>query len=115
VPRYSRFHTVSFMTCAVALYERLGYRRAPEFDFDWAARFGRSGAAPITAIAFLRHLTWMRADVDGVRHPRCTAESVHPKPRIPPMTKTSAMTIHNPHSTDQRARLLPWAVQRSSG
>ena len=49
------------MTGAIALYERLGYDRAPEFDFDWAARHGGSGAAPITAITFLRHLTPMRA------------------------------------------------------
>ena len=55
------FHTHSYMTGAISLYERLGYRRAPEFDFDWAARHGGSGAAPITAIAFLRHLTPMRA------------------------------------------------------
>jgi len=55
------FHTVSFMTGAISLYERLGYRRAPEFDFDWAARHGGSGAAPITAVAFLRHLAPMRA------------------------------------------------------
>jgi GNAT superfamily N-acetyltransferase len=58
------FHTASFMTSAIALYERLGYRRAPEFDFDMAARFGRSGAAPITAIAYLRHLTRTRARVE---------------------------------------------------
>ena len=50
------FHTASFMTGAIALYERLGYHRAPEFDFDMAARFGQSGAAPITSIAYLRHL-----------------------------------------------------------
>ena len=50
------FHTASFMTGAIALYERLDYHRAPEFDFDMAARFGRSGAAPITSIAYLRHL-----------------------------------------------------------
>jgi GNAT superfamily N-acetyltransferase len=55
------FHTVSFMTGAIALYEGLGYCRAPEFDYDWAARHGGSGAALITAIAFLRHLTPMRA------------------------------------------------------
>src|SRR6516164_7413866 len=35
------FHTASFMTGAIALYERLGYRRAPQFDFDLAARFSR--------------------------------------------------------------------------
>ena len=67
------FHTASFMTSAIALYERLGYRRVPEFDFDWATHFGRSDAAPITSIAYLRHLTQMRAHVDGVRHARCTA------------------------------------------
>ncbi len=75
------FHTVSFMTSAIALYERLGYRRAPEFDFDWAARYGRSAATPITAIAYLRHLTCVRAHVDGVRHARCADTSVHPKQR----------------------------------
>ena len=50
------FHTASFMTGAIALYGRLGYHRAPEFDFDMAARFGQSGAAPVTSIAYLRHL-----------------------------------------------------------
>jgi ribosomal protein S18 acetylase RimI-like enzyme len=55
------FHTHSYMTGAISLYERLGYRRAPEFDFDMAARYGRFGAAPIMSIAFLRHLTPIRA------------------------------------------------------
>ena len=50
------FHTASFMTSAIALYERLPYRRAPEFDFDMAARFGGSAAAPIMAIAYFRRL-----------------------------------------------------------
>ena len=69
------------MTTAIALYERLGYHRAPEFDFDMAARFGGLGAAPIMSIAYLRRLTGMCAYVDGVRHARCTAESVYPKQR----------------------------------
>jgi len=73
-------HTASFMTTARALYERLGYRRAPEFDFDMAARFGGAGAMPITALAYLRHLTRARAD-DGTRHARCPARSVQPKRR----------------------------------
>ena len=51
------FHTASFMADAIALYERLGYRRAPEFDFNLAARFSRFGAAPVMAFAYLRHLT----------------------------------------------------------
>jgi len=55
------FHTVSFMTGAIALYERLGYCRVPEFDYDWAAHHSRLAAEPIMAIAFLRHLTPMPA------------------------------------------------------
>ena len=59
------FHTVSFMTGAIALYERLGYRRAPEFDYDWAAFRSRSAATPTTAFTFLRDLTGTRAQPDG--------------------------------------------------
>jgi GNAT superfamily N-acetyltransferase len=55
------FHTASFMTGAMALYERLGYCRAPEFDFNMAARYSRFGAEPIMSLAFFRHLTPMRA------------------------------------------------------
>jgi ribosomal protein S18 acetylase RimI-like enzyme len=55
------FHTASFMTGAIALYERLGYCRTPEFDFNMAARYSRFGAEPIMSVTFLRHLTPMRA------------------------------------------------------
>jgi GNAT superfamily N-acetyltransferase len=61
------FHTASFMTKAIALYERLGYCRAPEFDFDMAARYSRFGAAPVMSIAYLRHLTPARASVPASR------------------------------------------------
>ena len=50
------FHTASFMTSALSLYERLGYRRAPEYDFDMAARYGGSSATPVRSVAFLRYL-----------------------------------------------------------
>jgi len=55
------FHTASFMTDAIALYDRLCFRRAPEFDFDMAAHYGGTGAAPITALAYLRQLAPARA------------------------------------------------------
>jgi ribosomal protein S18 acetylase RimI-like enzyme len=55
------FHTASFMTDAIALYDRLGFRRAREFDFDMAAHYGGTGAAPITAHAYLRQLAPTRA------------------------------------------------------
>jgi len=50
-------HTHSYMTGAISLYERLGYRRAPELDFNLAARYSRFDAAPIMSFAYLRHLT----------------------------------------------------------
>jgi ribosomal protein S18 acetylase RimI-like enzyme len=49
------FHTASFMTSAIALYERLGYCRAPEFDYNMAAHYSPS-ATPIMSIAFYRRL-----------------------------------------------------------
>ena len=61
------FHTASFMTKAIALYERLGYRRAPEFDFDMAARYSRFGAAPIMSTAYLRRLTQVCVPVAAAR------------------------------------------------
>jgi GNAT superfamily N-acetyltransferase len=36
-------HTMAFMSGAVRLYERLGYRRAPELDIDVAAHYGVGG------------------------------------------------------------------------
>jgi GNAT superfamily N-acetyltransferase len=72
------FHTASFMTDAIALYERLGYRRAPELDFDMAARFAGFGAAPIMAFAYLRHLA------PSGRRPRRRRFWRRPRPEQPP-------------------------------
>jgi GNAT superfamily N-acetyltransferase len=41
--------TADFMTDAIASYERLGYRRAPEFD----------GTAPVASVAHLRYVAQM--------------------------------------------------------
>ena len=41
--------TASFMTDAIAGYERLGYRRAPEFD----------ATAPVRSAAHLRYVAQM--------------------------------------------------------
>jgi GNAT superfamily N-acetyltransferase len=54
------FHTSAFMTTAVALYERLGYRRAPEFDLDVNAHYGIDAATPWPALAYLRRLSARR-------------------------------------------------------
>ncbi len=51
------FHTSEFMTTAVALYERLGYRRAPEFDVDVNAHYGVRATRPWTAVAYLKPLS----------------------------------------------------------
>ena len=51
------FHTSNFMTTAVALYERLGYRRVPEFDVDINAHYGIESTRRWTALGYLRCLT----------------------------------------------------------
>ena len=75
------FHTVSFMTGAIATYERLGYHRAPEFDVHWAHNDAGSDSAPIISFAFLRHLARNHSPADGVRPARCTATPDRPKQR----------------------------------
>jgi len=49
-------HTASFMTTAIAMYDRLGYRRAPEYDRDLGAFFGLDGQATFRSIAYIRDL-----------------------------------------------------------
>jgi GNAT superfamily N-acetyltransferase len=75
------FHTASFMTGAIALYEGLGYRRVPEFDFDMAARYSRFGAAPITSLAYLRCLRPVQASAEGTRHDPCAGTVARPDER----------------------------------
>jgi len=50
------FHTVSFMSGAVALYERLGFRRDPEHDQDLTRHLGLATRPSIFAIAYRRDL-----------------------------------------------------------
>jgi MFS family permease/GNAT superfamily N-acetyltransferase len=51
------FHTSRFMGTARALYGRMGYERAPEFDRDMNAHFGASaGARPWPALAYLKQV-----------------------------------------------------------
>jgi hypothetical protein len=50
------FHTSEFMTTARALYEWLGYRRAPEFDRDLNAHYRVDASRPWTALAYLKYL-----------------------------------------------------------
>ena len=51
------FHTSEFMTTARALYERLGYRRAPAFDIDVNAHYGIDAPRPWTALGYLKFLS----------------------------------------------------------
>ena len=51
------FHTSRFMGTARALYRRMGYERAPEFDRDMNAHFGAAaGARPWPALAYLKQI-----------------------------------------------------------
>ena len=42
-------HTAAFMTAAVAIYEAMGFRRVPAFDFDIPAG---GGAPPVAILAY---------------------------------------------------------------
>jgi GNAT superfamily N-acetyltransferase len=48
-------HTGAFMLAAVALYEAMGFSRAPGFDFD--APYQPAGARPVRVIAYRLDLT----------------------------------------------------------
>ena len=50
------FHTAGFMRGAIALYDRLGYERAPQYDIDLARHYGFLGLASIPVIAYRRVL-----------------------------------------------------------
>jgi predicted N-acetyltransferase YhbS len=50
------FHTASFMSAAVQLYEHLGYLRAPEYDLELADHFGNGGAPSTRVLAYRREL-----------------------------------------------------------
>lgn len=50
------FHTASFMSSAIGLYERLGYLRDPEYDQDLTHYLGLRTRPPVIAIAYRRNL-----------------------------------------------------------
>jgi GNAT superfamily N-acetyltransferase len=50
------FHSASFMSSALSLYDHLGYARAPEFDLDLSSYLNIADAAPVRSIAFRRDL-----------------------------------------------------------
>jgi GNAT superfamily N-acetyltransferase/quercetin dioxygenase-like cupin family protein len=45
-------HTGEFMTTAVGIYERLGFRRDPAFDFDGTRHLGLDGVRPVPILAY---------------------------------------------------------------
>ena len=49
------------MTTARALYERLGYRRAPAFDIDVNVHYGIDAPRPWTALGYLKFLSTAQA------------------------------------------------------
>jgi GNAT superfamily N-acetyltransferase len=55
--RVFAFHTAEFMVDAVALYEHLGFRRAPDFDTDLGAHYGIRTDRSVVLIAYRRDLS----------------------------------------------------------
>jgi hypothetical protein len=45
-------HTAGFMTAAVALYEAMGFRRDPSFDFEATGHLRVGGIQPIRILAY---------------------------------------------------------------
>jgi GNAT superfamily N-acetyltransferase len=45
-------HTAGFMTAAVALYEAMGFRRDPSFDFEATSHLRVAGLRPIPILAY---------------------------------------------------------------
>jgi GNAT superfamily N-acetyltransferase len=45
-------HTAEFMTTAAAMYQAMGFRRVPSFDFDAARHLRLRGAQPIRIVAY---------------------------------------------------------------
>jgi predicted N-acetyltransferase YhbS len=45
-------HTAEFMTTAAAMYEAMGFRRVPSYDFDAARHLRLRGAQPIRIAAY---------------------------------------------------------------
>jgi GNAT superfamily N-acetyltransferase len=66
------FHTVSFMSHAVALYQRLGFRRDPEHDQDLTRHLGLATRPPVRAIAYRRDLA-QPTNTALPHHPRSAA------------------------------------------
>lgn len=58
--RVFAFHADDFMVDAVALYEHLGYRRAPDFDTELASHYGVRTDRPVILIAYRRELSALR-------------------------------------------------------
>jgi predicted N-acetyltransferase YhbS len=45
-------HTAAFMAAAVAMYEAMGFRRAPSFDFEAAGHLRHGAAQPVQILAY---------------------------------------------------------------
>jgi predicted N-acetyltransferase YhbS/quercetin dioxygenase-like cupin family protein len=50
-------HTAELMTTAVAMYERLGFRRDPAFDLDGTRHLGLDGVRPVPILSYRLDLT----------------------------------------------------------
>jgi ribosomal protein S18 acetylase RimI-like enzyme len=50
-------HTAEFMTEAIALYERHGFRRDPDLDVETTEHLGVDGPDPVAGAAYRRRLT----------------------------------------------------------
>jgi len=73
-------HTAEFMTAAVAIYERLGFRRDPAFDFDGTRRLGLDGVRPVPILAYRLDLTRPDRPPEAARAPAIRVGALYDNP-----------------------------------
>ena len=73
-------HTAEFMTAAVAIYDRLGFRRDPAFDFDGTRRLGLDGVRPVPILAYRLDLTRPDRPPEAARAPAIRVGALYDNP-----------------------------------
>jgi GNAT superfamily N-acetyltransferase/quercetin dioxygenase-like cupin family protein len=73
-------HTGGFMPAAVALYERMGYRRDPAFDFDATGRLRLGGVRPVPILAYRLDLTRHPAEEHAMGGPAAVVGELYENP-----------------------------------
>jgi GNAT superfamily N-acetyltransferase/quercetin dioxygenase-like cupin family protein len=73
-------HTGGFMTAALALYEAMGFRRDPAYDFDAIRRLRLGGVGPVPILAYRLDLTRHHAEEHPTGGPAAIVGELYENP-----------------------------------